>query len=115
MDALLGAVADGDIGSHFPDTEARWKGARSVDLLQAVAERLKAAGWRVANVDATVLAEAPRLAPHVPRMRASMAAAMGVAADQVSVKATTVEGMGALGRREGMAAMAVATVQRAEG
>jgi 2-C-methyl-D-erythritol 2,4-cyclodiphosphate synthase len=115
MDALLGAVADGDIGSHFPDTEGRWKGARSVDLLRAVAERLKAAGWRVANVDATVLAEAPRLAPHVPRMRASMAAAMGVAADQVSVKATTVEGMGALGRREGMAAMAVATVQRAEG
>jgi 2-C-methyl-D-erythritol 2,4-cyclodiphosphate synthase len=112
MDALLGAAADGDIGAHFPDSDARWQDARSLDLLQAVGARLAAAGWRVVNVDATVLAETPRIAPHAAAMRANMAAAVGVPTDCVSVKATTLEGMGALGRREGIAAMAVATLRQ---
>ena len=112
MDALLGAVADGDIGKHFPDTDARWKDADSLDLLRQVIARLAARGWRVGNVDATVMAEAPRLAPHIADMRARLAEALGVTPEAVSVKATTVEGLGAIGRREGIAAMAVATVNR---
>ena len=109
-DALLGAVADGDIGAHFPDSDARWKDADSIELLRAVVDRLTKVGRRVGNVDVTVMAEAPRLAPHVPGMRARLAEAMGIAPAAVSVKATTVEGMGALGRGEGIAAMAVASV-----
>ena len=109
-DALLGAVADGDIGSHFPDSDPRWKDADSIALLRVVAGRLRERGWRVGNLDVTVMAEAPRLAPRAAAMRARLAAAMGVAEDAVSVKATTVEGMGAIGRREGIAAMAIATV-----
>jgi 2-C-methyl-D-erythritol 2,4-cyclodiphosphate synthase len=110
MDALLGAVADGDIGRHFPDSDPRWKGADSLALLRQVVARLAANGWRVGNVDATVLAEAPRLAPHIATIRARLAEALGVPVTAVSVKATTVEGLGAIGRREGIAAMAVATV-----
>jgi len=110
MDAILGAAADGDIGGHFPDTDPAWKGARSVWMLETVVRRAAALGYRVANVDATVIAEAPRLAPHVPAMRAALAAALGAGAGRVSIKATTVEGMGALGRGEGMAALAVATL-----
>ncbi len=112
MDALLGAVADGDIGKHFPDTDARWKDADSLDLLRQVIARLSTRGWRVGNVDATVMAEAPRLAPHIADMRARLAEALGVTPEAVSVKATTVEGLGAIGRGEGIAAMAVATVNR---
>jgi 2-C-methyl-D-erythritol 2,4-cyclodiphosphate synthase len=110
MDALLGAVADGDIGQHFPDTDPRWKDADSLALLRQVVARLAARGWRVGNVDATILAEAPRLAPHNARMRARLAEALGITVAAVSVKATTVEGLGAIGRREGISAMAVATV-----
>ena len=110
MDALLGAVADGDIGQHFPDTAPQWAGADSLALLRAVAARLAAQGWRVGNVDATVLAERPKLMAHIPAMRERLAAAMGVGVGAVSVKATTVEGLGAIGRREGISAMAVATV-----
>jgi 2-C-methyl-D-erythritol 2,4-cyclodiphosphate synthase len=110
MDALLGAVADGDIGRHFPDSDPRWQGADSLALLRQVVARLAANGWRVGNVDATILAEAPRLAPHIATMRARLADSMGIPATNVSVKATTVEGLGAIGRREGIAAMAVATV-----
>ena len=113
MDALLGATADGDIGRHFPDTEARWKDARSLELLRTVAQRLRARQWTVVNVDCTVMAEAPRLAPHIEAMRANMAEALGIAVERVSVKATTLEGMGALGRREGIAVLAVATVSGA--
>lgn len=113
MDALLGATADGDIGKHFPDTDARWKDARSVDLLGIVAEGLRSRGWSVVNVDATVLAESPKLAPRIDTMRANLAEAMQIAADRVSVKATTMEGLGTVGRGEGIAAMAVATVERA--
>ena len=88
MDALLGAVADGDIGQHFPDTDPRWKDADSLALLRQVVARLAARGWRVGNVDATILAEAPRLAPHIPRMRERLADALGLPAGAVSVKAT---------------------------
>jgi 2-C-methyl-D-erythritol 2,4-cyclodiphosphate synthase len=110
MDALLGAVADGDIGQHFPDTDPAWKDARSVDMLRQVVTRVRKRGFQVVNVDATVLAEKPRLSPYMGGMRTEIAAALGVAVDCVSVKATTVEKMGALGREEGIAAMAVATV-----
>ena len=115
MDALLGAVADRDIGWHFPDTDPRWKGARSVDLLKRVGERLAARGARVVNVDATVLAERPKLMPFMDEMRRHMAEALGIGMDRISVKATTMERMGAIGREEGIAAMAVATVETPEG
>ena len=110
MDALLGAVADGDIGRHFPDTDRRWKGARSVELLAQVAARLAKRRARIGNVDVTILAEEPRIAPHVAAMRANLGKAMGIAVGRVSIKATTMERMGTIGRREGIAAMAVATV-----
>lgn len=112
MDALLGAVAAGDIGQHFPDTDPRWEGADSLKLLCAVVALLRERGWRVGNVDATVLAERPKLMAHIPEMRSRLAEAMGVGEADVSVKATTVEGLGAIGRREGISAMAVATVER---
>ncbi len=111
MDALLGAIADGDIGQHFPDTDPQWAGADSLALLRAVVARLAAQGWRPANVDATVLAERPKLAPHIPAMRERLADALGLPIGAVSVKATTVEGLGAIGRREGISALAVATVE----
>lgn len=110
-DALLGAMADGDIGVHFPDTDPAWKNADSLDLLRRVAVRVRALGARIGNVDCTVLAEAPRLAPHIPLMRSNLARAMHVAASRVSVKATTLEKLGALGRGEGIAVHAVATVE----
>ena len=112
MDALLGAIAAGDIGQHFPDTDPAWKDADSIRLLEAVAAILGGRGWRIVNTDLTILCEKPKLASHIPEMRRRMAEAMGVAMDAVSVKATTVEGMGAIGRREGIAAQAVATVER---
>jgi 2-C-methyl-D-erythritol 2,4-cyclodiphosphate synthase len=107
-DALLGALALGDIGRHFPDTDPRWKGADSRALLRAVVAMLAERGWRAGNVDITVIAESPKVAPHVPAMVANLAADLGIAADAVSVKATTHEKLGALGRREGIAALAVA-------
>ena len=113
MDALLGAIADGDIGQHFPPSDPCWKDADSIALLRQVTARVHSQGWQVSNVDATVLAESPRLAPHIPRMRERMAEAIGVTPAQVSVKATTTEGLGAVGRREGISAMAVATVTKA--
>lgn len=110
MDALLGAIADGDIGQHFPDTDPKWKGADSVALLRAVVARLKEKGYGIVNIDATVLAERPKLMPHIPAMRQVLAEAMECDQTAVSIKATTVEGLGAIGRREGISAMAVATV-----
>ena len=110
MDALLGAIADGDIGQHFPPSDARWKDASSLGLLRLVAARLQTLGWQVVNIDSTVQAEAPQLAPHIPRMRALIADALGVEVTCISVKATTTEGLGAIGRREGINAMAIATV-----
>ena len=114
MDALLGAVADGDIGMHFPNTDPEWKNARSLDLLKAVADRLRRRGARVVNVDSTIIAERPKIAPHADAMRRNMARVLGVDVDRVSVKATTAEKMGALGRAEGIAAMAVATVEQGD-
>lgn len=111
MDALLGAIAAGDIGQHFPDTDATWKDADSIELLRAVTKILAERGWKVGNIDATVLAERPKLMPHLPAMCQRLADAMQVPVEAVSVKATTVEGLGAIGRREGISAMAVATVE----
>ena len=108
IDALLGAAALGDIGSHFPDTDAEWKGADSIALLQTVVARLSEAGFRIGNVDATVCLQRPKLRPHVDAMRETLAAALGIDLDRTSVKATTGEGMGFVGTGEGAAAHAVA-------
>jgi 2-C-methyl-D-erythritol 2,4-cyclodiphosphate synthase len=114
-DALLGAAALGDIGSHFPDTDPRFKGASSLDLLAHVAGLVFERGFDVVNVDAVILAERPRLAPHVQAMRERLAAALKVGVDRVSVKAKTGEGLGSVGRGEAMAAQAVALLaERAE-
>ena len=107
MDALLGAAGEGDIGRLFPDTDPAYAGADSLALLDTVMERLRAAGYRVGNVDATILAQRPRLAPHIPAMRANLARRMGVDPSQVNVKATTEEKLGFTGSGEGMAAHAV--------
>lgn len=107
-DALLGAAALGDIGQHFPDSDVRWKGADSRALLREVLAKVAARGFRVGNVDATVVAQAPRLAAHIPLMRENIAADLGLPLDAVSVKATTTEKLGFSGRGEGIAAEAVA-------
>ena len=112
MDALLGAAALGDIGKLFPDTDPAYAGADSVALLRAVTALLGEKGWRVENVDATVIAQRPKLAPYRETMRQNLAAAMGVDVEAVSIKATTEEGLGFTGSGEGMAAMAVALLGR---
>ena len=112
MDALLGAAALGDIGGLFPDSDERWRGADSLRLLEQVTAHLADNGWEIGNVDATVLAQAPKLAPHIPEMRQKLAAAMGMDASQVSVKATTEEHLGFTGAGEGMACHAVALLSR---
>lgn len=111
-DALLGALALGDIGAHFPPTDERWRDADSRQLLRAVALKVRDTGWSVGNVDATVLAEEPRLAPHVAAMRERIAADLACPIDAVSVKATTTERLGFVGRCEGIAAEAVALLVR---
>ena len=111
MDALLGAAGLGDIGRLFPDTDPAYAGADSLVLLDAVMERLRAAGYRVGNVDATVLAQRPKLAPHIPAMRDNLARRMGVTPDRVNVKATTEEKLGFTGAGEGMAAHAVCLLE----
>ena len=105
-DAVLGALALGDLGVHFPDTDARWKDANSMTLLARVARVMIEADYTICNVDATVVAQAPRLAPHVPAMRANVATALACEVAQVSIKATTTEGLGFTGRGEGIAALA---------
>ena len=105
-DALLGALALGDLGAHFPDTDPRWKGADSRALLRHVMALASAKGWQVGNVDATVIAQAPKVAPFVQAMRANIAADLGCDVSQVSVKATTTERLGFAGRGEGIAALA---------
>ena len=109
-DALLGAAALGDIGHWFPDTDPKWKGADSRRLLRAVVAGLAERGWAVGNADMTLVAQVPRVAPHVLSMRKLLAADLEVAADAVSVKATTSEGLGYTGRKEGIAAHAVALI-----
>jgi 2-C-methyl-D-erythritol 2,4-cyclodiphosphate synthase len=112
-DALLGAAGLGDLGEHFPPGDARWKDASSLDLLARIAALLTARGARIVNVDAMLVAEAPKLSPHRATMCANVAKALGIGTDAVSIKATTNEMLGAVGRREGLAAMAVALVERA--
>ena len=109
--ALLGALALGDIGHWFPPGDPRFAGADSAALLAQVAAEVERKGWRTANLDCTVIAERPRLAPHIPAMRARLAALLGVALDSVSVKATTSEGLGFTGRGEGIAAQAVVLLE----
>ncbi len=111
-DALLGAVALGDIGKHFPDTDQRWKGADSKVLLKAVVELLDERGWTVGNVDASLVLERPKIMSHVPAMQRIIAELLRVGEDAVSIKATTNERMGYVGREEGVCAYAVALVQR---
>ena len=110
-DALLGAAGLGDIGTHFPDSDPAYAGADSLKLLEHVAKLLGERGFSIKNVDATVLAQKPKLAPHIPRMRENLARAMGVGPEQVNVKATTEEGLGFTGSGEGMAAHAVCLIE----
>ncbi len=112
-DALLGAAALGDIGHHFPDKDPQWAGADSSDLLRRVLKDLRAAGWQPLNVDCTILAERPRIAMHVPAIREHISDVLDISVSAVSVKATTMERMGFIGREEGLAAMAVALLESA--
>lgn len=114
-DALLGAAALGDIGHHFPDSDPGWRDADSRGLLARVLERVAERGWRPLNADVTLIAERPRIAPHVEAMTAVLAEALGLPADAVNVKATTHEGVGGLGRAEGLAAHAVVLVEGGTG
>lgn len=111
-DAVLGAAAMGDIGQHFPDTDPRYAGADSLTLLAEVVRKVRAAGFSLVNIDATVMAQRPKLAPHIPAMREALSQAMGLALSEVSVKATTTEKLGFVGREEGIAALAVASLER---
>lgn len=113
IDALLGAAALGDIGSHFPSSEIRLRGADSIELLKQVVKLVKAAGYVIVNVDSTIIAQKPRMAPHVLDMKQRLAMALGVSPGQVSVKATTTDGLGAMGRAEGIAVQAIALIDEA--
>jgi 2-C-methyl-D-erythritol 2,4-cyclodiphosphate synthase len=111
MDALLGALALGDIGLHFPDTKEKWRGADSIDMLKRVVHLLRTEGAHIVNIDSTVVLEAPRLRPHIEAMRERIAEAMGLDMKRVSIKATTNERLGFIGREEGVAAYAVVQVE----
>jgi 2-C-methyl-D-erythritol 2,4-cyclodiphosphate synthase len=111
-DALLGAANAGDLGQHFPSSDARWKSAPSVRFLEAAAALVSQAGFAIENVDATVIAQAPALSPHLGAMRGTIARALGIDEHAVSVKAKSSDGLGALGRGEGIAALATALLQR---
>ena len=111
-DALLGAAGLGDIGRHFPDTDARFKGADSSVLLAEAAARVRAQGWQIGNVDSTIVAQAPKMAPHIPAMRERIAATLGLAPEQVNVKAKTAEKMGPVGEGRSIEARAVALLLR---
>jgi 2-C-methyl-D-erythritol 2,4-cyclodiphosphate synthase len=114
IDALLGGAGLGDVGQHFPDTEKQWQDAHSLDLLVGTLRLLEEHGWRATHVDATVICETPKLGPYRDAMRESLARTIGIDAREVNVKFTTNEGMGAIGRGEGIAAMAVANVEARE-
>jgi 2-C-methyl-D-erythritol 2,4-cyclodiphosphate synthase len=113
-DALLGAIGESDIGHHFPNTDESIRGISSLEILRGVSELLGRSNFRIANVDATLIAEAPKISPYLPAMRGKIAAALGIEITRVGIKATTNEGMGAVGRGEGMVAMAVASVEPKE-
>ena len=112
-DALLGAAGLGDIGTFFPDTDAKWEGMDSREILRFVRKRFADMGLRIVNVDSVVMAQRPKMAPHVPQMKINIAEALGIAPEAVGVKATTTEKLGFTGREEGIAAQAVASVERA--
>jgi 2-C-methyl-D-erythritol 2,4-cyclodiphosphate synthase len=112
VDAILGAAARGDIGQWFPSSDQRWAGADSLVMLRTVVETLRSDGWQIVNVDATVVAQQPRVGPHVAAMRERLGAVLGIPLDAVSVKATTTDHLGAIGRAEGIAAQAVALLVR---
>ena len=111
-DALFGAAALGDIGSHFPDTDPRYKGADSLKLLEACGRELQEQDWRISNIDSTIVAQRPKLLPHVPQMRENIARALGLEVSQVSVKGKTEEGLGFTGTGEGMAVHAVCLIEK---
>jgi 2-C-methyl-D-erythritol 2,4-cyclodiphosphate synthase len=111
-DACLGALGLGDLGHYFPDSDPKYKGINSRELLEQVAKRTAVRGWQVINVDSTVIAQAPRLAPHLEAMKANIAADLGVGPDQINIKATTAERLGSLGREEGIAVHAVVLLER---
>lgn len=111
MDALLGAAALGDIGQHFPPSEAEYKGISSLVLLDKVIEKLEERGWRVGNIDATVVAEKPRLSEYIDDMRQTLSQVLGIGIERVSIKASTNNGLGFIGRGEGIAAYAVAMIE----
>jgi 2-C-methyl-D-erythritol 2,4-cyclodiphosphate synthase len=113
-DALLGAIGASDIGQHFPNTDPSIRGISSIQILARVAELLEEKKARAVNVDATIIAEAPKIAPHTPAMRKELAAALGLSETRISIKATTNEGLGTIGRGEGIAAIAVASVEAEE-
>lgn len=113
-DALLGAAALGDIGKHFPDTEAEYKGASSIKLLKHVGRLLREEGYEINNIDGTIIAEKPKMAPYIPQMRKNIAEALGIDEGQINVKATTTEGLGFEGRKEGIASMAIASIKKIE-
>ncbi len=112
-DALFGAAAMGDIGRHFPDTDPQYQGADSLALLTETARRVRAAGWIIGNVDSTIVAQAPKMAPHIPAMRQRLATALGVPVEQINVKAKTAEGMGPVGLGEAIEARAVCLLVKA--
>ena len=110
MDALLGAAALGDIGKHFPDTDDRYKGISSMILLKEVADKISGAGYVIENIDATVIAQRPKLRPYIEEMEKNIAGCLGIAPDQINIKATTEEGLGFSGREEGIAAQAICSL-----
>ncbi|NDL67999.1 2-C-methyl-D-erythritol 2,4-cyclodiphosphate synthase [Anaerotalea alkaliphila] len=114
MDALLGAMGLGDIGKHFPDTDPAYEGASSLRLLAKVAELMESQGFMLGNLDATIIAQAPKLLPHMDSMRTNIAAAMDVDRNRINLKATTEEGLGFTGRQEGISAQAVCLIERKE-
>lgn len=114
MDALLGAAGMGDIGRHFPDTDPQYAGADSLKLLAAVVNKLADAGWLIGNVDSTIVAQRPKLAPYLAQMQQNLASVMGIRPDQVNIKATTEEKLGFTGSGEGMAAQAIALLLEAD-
>jgi len=111
-DALLGAISEGDIGRHFPDSDPQYKDVESLLLLKKVAQMVEQKGFRISNIDATIVAQAPQLAPYRPRMEETIAATVRIEREQVNVKATTTEGLGSIGRGEGIAAYAVVLVEK---
>lgn len=112
MDALLGAAALGDIGKHFPDTDPQYKGISSILLLKHVGALLKENGYEIGNIDATIIAQKPKMAPHIPQMRQNMAEALGICFSQLNVKATTEEGLGFTGKGEGISSQAICILNK---